>query len=98
LCLEAFQVGLSWRLILSKREALRKAFCGFVPETVASLDIEPLLADATLIRNRRKLQAAVTNAKATLALREEGTHLGDFIWSYKPETTPAPRTMAEVPT
>ena len=98
LCLEAFQVGLSWRLILSKREALRKAFCGFVPETVASLDIEPLLADATLIRNRRKLQACVTNAHATLALRAEGTDLAEFIWSYQPATTPEPKSMDEVPT
>ena len=97
-CLEGFQVGLSWRLILQKRDAFRDAFANFDPEVVAGMSIEHLLDDDTLIRNRRKLQAAVTNAKATLALREEGTHLGEFIWSYKPETTPAPRTMAEVPT
>ena len=91
-------MGLSWRLILQKRDAFRDAFANFDPEVVAGMSIEHLLDDDTLIRNRRKLQAAVANAKATLALREEGTHLGEFIWSYKPETTPAPRTMAEVPT
>ena len=97
-CLEGFQVGLSWRLILQKREALRAAFHGFAPEEVAGMSIEHLLDDASLIRNRRKLEAAVKNAQATLALREEGTHLGEFVWSYQPANTPVPRTMAEVPT
>ena len=97
-CLEGFQVGLSWRLILQKREALRAAFHGFAPEEVAGMSIEHLLDDASLIRNRRKLEAAVKNAEATLALREESTHLGEFVWSYQPANTPVPRTMAEVPT
>ena len=99
LCLEGFQVGLSWRLILAKREALRDAFFGFGPDKVAAMQsVDHLLDNPALIRNRKKLNAAVTNAKATLALREEGTHLGEFIWSYKPETTPRPRTAEEVPT
>lgn len=99
LCLEGFQVGLSWRLILAKREALRDAFFGFDPVTVAAMQsVDHLLDNPALIRNRKKLNAAVTNANATLALREEGTHLGEFIWSYKPETTPRPRTAEEVPT
>lgn len=97
-CLEGFQVGLSWRLILQKRDALRAAFHGFDPEAVAGMSIEHLLGDAALIRNRRKLEAAVKNAEATLALREESTHLGEFVWSYQPANTPVPRTMAEVPT
>lgn len=97
-CLEGFQVGLSWRLILQKRDALRDAFHGFEPEAVASMSIEHLLDDASLIRNRRKLEAAVINAQATLALRDEGTHLGEFVWSYQPSQTPCPRTMEEVPT
>ena len=97
-CLEGFQVGLSWRLVLQKRDALRAAFHGFDPEAVASMSIEHLLDDASLIRNRRKLEAAVKNARATLALREEGTHLGEFVWSYQPENTPVPRTMEQVPT
>lgn len=99
LCLEGFQVGLSWRLILQKRERLREAFCGFVPEEVARMEgIEHLLGDATLIRNRRKLTAPLANAEAALRLREEGTDLAELIWSFKPETTPVPRTADEVPT
>ncbi|MCQ4609272.1 MULTISPECIES: DNA-3-methyladenine glycosylase I [unclassified Corynebacterium] len=99
LCLEGFQVGLSWKLILQKRDALREAFYGFDPDALARMDsIEHLLDDASLIRNRRKLQAVLTNASATRELRESGTDLATFIWSYQPETTPAPRTMEEVPT
>ena len=99
LCLEGFQVGLSWKLILQKRDALREAFHGFDPDVLARMDsIEHLLDDASLIRNRRKLQAVLTNASATREMRETGTDLATFIWSYQPETTPAPRTMEEVPT
>lgn len=98
-CLEGFQVGLSWRLILSKRDAFREAFHGFDPDEVAAMDsVDRLMDNPGLIRNPNKLKAAVTNARATLALREEGTHLGEFIWSYKPATTPRPRTAEEVPT
>lgn len=97
-CLEGFQVGLSWRLVLARREALRAAFHGFDPEACAAMSIEHLLDDDRLIRNRRKLQACVTNAQATLALRETDTHLGEFVWGYQPASTPAPRTMEEVPT
>lgn len=99
LCLEGFQVGLSWRLILTKRERLRDAFHGFDPDQVAQMEgIEHLLGDAALIRNRRKLTAPLTNARATLRLRDEGTDLAQLIWSFQPETTPAPRTSDEVPT
>lgn len=99
LCLEGFQVGLSWRLVLQKRAALQAAFFQFDPERVAAMpSIEHLLNDASLIRNRRKLEAVVGNARATLALRDLGTDLGEFIWSYQPANTPTPRTMAEVPT
>lgn len=99
LCLEGFQVGLSWRLILTKRERLREAFCGFDPDEVARMEgIEHLLEDGALIRNRRKLTAPLTNARATLRLREEGTDLAELIWSFQPATTPAPHTSDEVPT
>ena len=99
LCLEGFQVGLSWRLILQKRERLREAYLGFVPDKVARMEgIEHLLGDATLIRNRRKLTAPLTNAEATLRLREEGTDLAELIWSFQPAATPVPRTADEVPT
>lgn len=98
--LEAFQAGLSWATILRKRPAFRSAFGDFDPETVAGYtdaDVARLLEDAGIVRNRRKIEAAVTNAKATLALRDKGG-LVDFVWSFQPERSPAPRTVADVPT
>ncbi|WP_372698340.1 DNA-3-methyladenine glycosylase I [Arthrobacter sp. JSM 101049] len=100
LSLEAFQSGLSWATILRKRENFRAAFAGFDPETVAAFgedDVERLLGDAGIIRNRAKIRATINNAAATLELRAEGG-LPDFIWSFQPEVTPTPSTMAEVPT
>ncbi|HXD29048.1 MAG TPA: DNA-3-methyladenine glycosylase I [Arthrobacter sp.] len=100
LSLEAFQSGLSWATILRKRDNFRAAFAGFDPEAVAAFgedDVERLLGDAGIIRNRAKIRATIDNASATLALRAEGG-LPDFIWSFQPEATPAPTTMAEVPT
>jgi len=98
--LEAFQSGLSWATILRKRPAFREAFDGFDPDRVAaygSEDVERLMADSGIVRNRAKILAAITNAKATVALREEGG-LVDFVWSFKPESTPAPESHDEVPT
>ena len=98
--LEAFQAGLSWATILRKRPAFRAAFDGFVPETVAEYgqrDLERLMADSAIVRNRAKILAAVTNAQATLRLRGKGG-LVDFVWSFQPDRTPVPRTVAEVPT
>jgi DNA-3-methyladenine glycosylase I len=87
-CLEAFQAGLAWITVLRKREALREVFGGFDPEVVAETDVEPLLADARLIRSRAKLQACVTNARATLALRPDGG-LPALVTAYA-TWTPAP--------
>jgi DNA-3-methyladenine glycosylase I len=98
--LEAFQSGLSWLTILRKREAFRAAFADFDPDIVAAFtddDIERLMQDAEIVRNRAKILAAITNARAVIALRDEGG-LDALIWSYKPATTPAPRTHADVPT
>ncbi|WP_394524858.1 DNA-3-methyladenine glycosylase I [Paenarthrobacter nicotinovorans] len=98
--LEAFQAGLSWATILRKREAFREAFLDFHPESVAAFtesDVERLMLDAGIVRNRLKINAAITNAKATIALREEGG-LVEFVWSFQPDSTPAPRTLAEIPT
>jgi DNA-3-methyladenine glycosylase I len=98
--LEAFQAGLSWATILRKREAFRAAFDGFAPDLVAGYteaDVQRLLGDAGIVRNRRKIEAAVTNARATIDLREQGG-LDAFIWSFLPESTPCPRTVEEVPT
>ncbi len=98
--LEAFQSGLSWLTILNKRENFRAAFADFDADAVAAFgpdDVERLMADAGLVRNRRKVEAAVTNARATVALREHGG-LEAFLWSFRPEPGPAPRTTADVPT
>lgn len=97
LCLEAFQSGLSWLTILRKRENFRKAFAGFNVRAVAAFtdaDVARLLADAGIVRNRAKVNAAITNARATLELRDG---LSDLVWGYA-ETTPgpAPRTLADL--
>lgn len=100
LSLEAFQSGLSWATILRKRPAFRAAFAQFDPEQVAVFskqDVEELLNNAAIIRNRAKIQATITNAQATLNLREQGG-LSAFIWSFQPENTPMPTTTAEIPT
>ncbi|WP_448854222.1 DNA-3-methyladenine glycosylase I [Corynebacterium frankenforstense] len=98
--LEGFQAGLSWATVLRKRPAFREAFAGFVPDVVAAFDEsdrQRLLSNAALIRNAAKIDAAVGNAQATVALRAHGG-LVDLVWSHRPERTPEPRTMSEVPT
>ncbi|MBT1619090.1 MULTISPECIES: DNA-3-methyladenine glycosylase I [Curtobacterium] len=100
LSLEAFQSGLSWRTILAKRPAFRAAFADFDADTVAAFgedDVERLMADAGIVRNRAKILATITNANATIALRQDGG-LAGFVWSFRPTTTPEPRSSAEVPT
>lgn len=94
LSLEAFQSGLSWATILRKRPAFREAFAGFDPEAVAGFgeeDVDRLLGDAAIVRNRAKILATIGNARATLHLREAGDvdgGLAGLVWSYQPETTP----------
>ncbi len=100
LTLEAFQSGLSWRTILDKRDNFRAAFAGFDADTVAAYDDGDrarLMADAGIVRNRLKVDAAITNARATVALRETGG-LAAFIAGFRPERAPEPRTAAEVAT
>jgi DNA-3-methyladenine glycosylase I len=99
--LEAFQSGLSWLTILRKREAFRAAFAGFEPDAVARFgddDVERLLGDAGIVRNRAKIEATVANARATVALREDGG-LSELVWErFRPAPRAAPpRTFAEVP-
>ncbi|QPL04463.1 MULTISPECIES: DNA-3-methyladenine glycosylase I [Actinomyces] len=104
LSLEAFQSGLSWRTILAKRPAFREAFEDFEPSVVAAFgpeDVERLMGDARIVRNRAKIEATVGNARAALALREADDVVGalaGLVWSYRPRTQPAPRTLAQVPT
>lgn len=98
--LEAFQAGLSWATILRKRPAFRAAFDGFDPDTVAGYgahDVARLLADPGIVRNKAKVAATITNAQATIDLRDRGG-LVDLVWSFQPSQTPRPRTIADIPT
>ena len=95
LCLEAFQSGLSWITILRKREAFRAAFAGFDPEAVARYterDVARLLEDASIVRNRAKIEASVSNARALLELSD--TDLDTLLWSFAPP--PRPSRLATV--
>ncbi|MGH9103149.1 MAG: DNA-3-methyladenine glycosylase I [Acidimicrobiales bacterium] len=98
-CLEAFQAGLSWSLVLSRREALRAALAGFDVQALARMgpaDVERLLGAEGMIRNRAKLSATLSNARATLALREAGSSLPALIWSHRPAPLPAPSGREQV--
>ena len=100
LCLEGFQSGLSWLTILRKRENFRAAFAGFAPATVAGFgpaDVDRLLADPGIIRNRAKIEAVIRNAAAALAVP---TGIAALVWSYASEPAdrpPAPVTVADLP-
>ena len=101
LTLEAFQSGLSWLTILRKRENFRRAFDGFDVEKVADYgakDVARLLSDAGIVRNRRKIEAAIANAKAARDLHANGASLDELIWSFAPDPSsrPAPRTGADL--
>jgi DNA-3-methyladenine glycosylase I len=102
LTLEAFQSGLSWLTILRKRPGFQRAFAGFDPEVVAEFsatDVDRLLADPGIVRNRAKIGAAVTNARAVCSLRQregEGA-FSRLIWSYQPAPRPAPESLADIP-
>ena len=95
-CLEGFQAGLAWITVLRKREALREVFAGFDPDRVAGLDVEPMLDDARLIRSGPKLRACVTNAQATIALREVGG-LPALLWRAAELPSPAHERWSDVP-
>ncbi len=100
LSLEAFQSGLSWRTILNKRPAFRAAFADFEPDAVARFsdaDVERLLADAGIIRNRRKIEATLANARATVAIRTGGEPLEALIRDHAPPPRDAPRGWSDVP-
>jgi DNA-3-methyladenine glycosylase I len=95
--LEAFQSGLSWLTILRKRENFRKAFAGFAIPAVAAFtegDVERLLGDVGIVRNRAKIEAAVANARAALELPDG---LSELVWRFADPDAPVPRTLADVP-
>ncbi len=98
LSLECLQSGLSWALILRKRDGIRDAFADFSPDAVAAFgrkQIEGLLKDTRVIRNRRKLEAIVQNAQATVAMRDQKP-LAELVWSFLPPRRPAPRSYADM--
>ena len=95
--LEAFQSGLSWLTILRKRPAFRAAFKDFKIKKVAAFgdaDVARLMADAGIVRNRAKIDAAIANARAALELPDG---LATMLWSFAPPDRPRPKTFAEVP-
>jgi DNA-3-methyladenine glycosylase I len=100
LSLEGFQAGLSWLTILNKRDRFREVFHGFDVDRVAAMtdvDLERLLTDPGIVRNRAKVLATRRNAQATVMLREDGG-LERLVEGFRPAVPPAPRTPAEVPT
>ena len=102
LTLEAFQSGLSWLTILRKRENFRRAFDGFDIEKVAAYgddDVVRLMANEGIVRNRKKIDAAITNAHAARELHTAGETLDELIWSFAPDpdSRPAPKAGADIP-
>jgi DNA-3-methyladenine glycosylase I len=100
LTLEGAQAGLSWSTILNKRGGYRRAFAGFEPRAVAAFgdeDVARLMADAGIVRNRMKIDAAIANAKVVADMERAGESLAELLWSFAPEERPAPRTIADVP-
>ena len=98
--LEGFQAGLSWRTVLAKRPAFRVAFDGFDADAVAAFTddrLEALMDDAGIIRNRAKILATRSNARAIIALRDHGG-IDHFLWSRRPEPSPPPITLADART
>lgn len=94
--LEAFQSGLSWLTILRKRDNFRRAFDDFDPERVArytDADIERLMADAGIVRNRAKIEATIANARA---VDELDVDFGELLWSFAPPPRPRPADMSQV--
>ena len=101
ICLESFQCGLSWLTILRRRDGFRNAFDGFAIEKVAAFDdgdVERLLADERIIRNRAKIVAAITNARAAIVAIEAEGSLARLIWRFAPSSVPAARSYSDVAT
>lgn len=101
LCLEGFQSGLSWLTILRKRDGFRRAFAGFVPEKVATFDdtdVERLLQDASIVRHRGKIEAAINNSQAVLDVQDRFGSLAALLWSFEPTRRgrPVPQRMADI--
>lgn len=103
ICLEGQQAGLSWITVLKKRENYRRCFYHFDPQRVAAMqdeDVERLLQDAGIIRHRGKIQAIIGNARAYLAMQQQGEDFADFVWSFVDHQVKMTQaaTLAEIPT
>ena len=103
LALEGFQSGLSWTVVLRKRETFRTAFAGWDPRRIALFeerDLERLLADPGIVRNRRKIEATITNARALVRLWDSGGSLDALMWAHAPARRRPGRLAAwsDVPT
>jgi DNA-3-methyladenine glycosylase I len=102
LCLEGQQAGLSWITVLKKRENYRAAFHQFNPQKVAEMqaeDVEKLLQNAGIIRHRGKIEAIITNARAWVAMEQNGESFSDFIWGFvnHQAVINSPETLSGVP-
>jgi DNA-3-methyladenine glycosylase I len=100
MCLEGFQAGLSWSTILNKRDRFREVFHDFEVDRVAAMtdaDVERLMTDTGIVRNRAKIEATRKNARATMVLREDGG-LEAFVEQFRPEHDPEPTVASQVPT
>ena len=101
IALEGFQSGLSWQTVLRKRDAFREVFFDFDPEKVAALtsaDVERVLSDKRIIRNRAKIEATINNAGVVTQLHQDGKTLDEIIWSFTPDARVEPLpSMAEMP-
>ena len=101
ICLEGFQSGLSWLTILRKRDNFRQAFAGFDPDVVARFgptDVERLLTDSGIVRHRGKIEGAIANAAAALAVRDSHGSLAALVWSFEPRRRgrPVPKRLGEI--
>lgn len=99
LCLEGAQAGLSWITILRKRDGYRRAFVDFDPAVLATwgdTDVERLLQDPGIVRNRLKVGSVLSNARALLAMHDQGETLTDLVWSHAPDRPRRPRTIGDV--
>jgi DNA-3-methyladenine glycosylase I len=100
MCLEGFQAGLSWLTILRKRDAFRSAFADFAVDAVAAFDerdVERMLGDAGIIRNRGKIEAVIANAAVVQKIQAAEGSFSAFVWGFAPAAWPAPTHLADIP-
>ena len=98
--LETFQAGLSWSLVLEKREAIRNALFSFNPEKIMNLsetDVISMLENPLIIRNRAKIKSAIQNAKAVIAIHDRGQSFSEIVWSYQPKIHSMPSSIDQIP-